>query len=153
MGRTTSSPPGAVSSSPRSSARPSDGLHVERSPAAAVDATYAELGGPVAGGDQPLGAAEQRLEVDVPDPRDVLAVRDRVVQRDEQQRGRAALQQRVDDLVRTGGVLDQQHEHRLVARRDALEAAEGGAEALEPVPDLLERRAEAWASAAAPSAL
>ena len=45
--------------------------------------------------------------------------------------GAPPCQQRVDDLVRTRRVLDQQHEDRLVARRDPLEAAEGGAEPLE----------------------
>jgi len=44
----------------------------------------------------------------------------------------------VHDFVRTGGVLDQEHEHRLVARRDPLETAESGAEALETgIPPVL----------------
>ena len=50
---------------------------------AAVAEAQRQLRGAVAGGDEPLEPVEQRLEVDVPDPRDVPAVRDRVVQRDD----------------------------------------------------------------------
>ena len=88
------------------------------------------------------GPAEQRLEVDVPDPRDVLPVGDRVVERDDSDGGRAALEQRPHGLVRAGGVLDQEDQQLLVADRDPLEAAERGAEPLQPGADLLERRAE-----------
>ena len=59
-----------------------------------------------------LEPVEQRLEVDVPDPRDVAAVGDRVVQRDHGEPRRAALDERADRLVRAGRVLDQQHQQR-----------------------------------------
>jgi hypothetical protein len=48
----------------------------------------------------------------------------------------------VHDLVGAGRILDEEHEDDLVAGGDPLEAAEGGAEALETGPDLLERRAQ-----------
>src|SRR5439155_26686492 len=49
--------------------------------------------------DQPLEAADQRLEVDVPDPGDVLTVRDRVVERDHGDPRRPALDERPNRLV------------------------------------------------------
>ena len=50
--------------------------------------------------------------------------------------GDAGVDERADDLVRAGGVLDQEHEHVPVAQRDSLEAAERGAEALQARLDL-----------------
>jgi hypothetical protein len=97
-----------------------------------------ELRGALAGRDQPLEPAEQRLEVDVPDPRDVAAVCDLVVERDQQQRGRARRHERADDLVRAGRVLDQQNEQRTVADRDPLEPPECGRRALQTGLDLVE---------------
>ena len=75
---------------------------------------------------------EQRLEVDVPDPRHVLPVGDRVVERDDEHGGDAGLE-RAHDLVRPRRVLDQEEHDGLAARPDALEAAESGAEPLETV--------------------
>ena len=100
---------------------------------AAVGEAQRQLGGPRAGRDDTLEPAEERLEVDVPDPRDVAAVGDLVVQRDHRERRRAS----PSSSVRTasfapGRVLDQQHQQPPVADRDPLEAAERGDEALEP---------------------
>ena len=143
MGRTTSSPPAGVSSRPRSSAAGEVGLDLERLLAeAAVDAADAELGGAVAGGDQRLEPGQERLEVDVPDPGDILAVGGRVVQGEQQERGRAALLERPHDLVGTGRILDQQQQDRLVSGRDPLEPPEGRAEAREALADLVQRRTE-----------
>ena len=61
-------------------------------------------------------ARRDELPVDVPDPRDVAAVGDAVVER-EQQRG-VAVGQDAQHLVGAGGVLDQQ-QHELGARRRA----------------------------------
>ena len=85
---------------------------------------------------------EQRLEVDVPDPGDVAAVGDLVVERDDEDARRAAVDERADGLVRAGRVLDQEQEELLVADCDALEAPERGGEALEPGRDVVEPRAE-----------
>ena len=90
-----------------------------------------------------LEAVAERLEVDVPDPRNVPAVRDPVVERDQRRGGRPAVDERTDRLVRPGRVLDQQDQHgAVVADRDPLEPAEGGAEAREPTGDLVERRSQ-----------
>jgi hypothetical protein len=58
---------------------------------------------------------EQRLEVDVPDPRHVLAVGDRVVERDDENGGTRL--QRAHDLVRSGRVLDQEQHDDLPPAR------------------------------------
>ena len=87
-------------------------------------------------------AGQERLEVDVPDPGDVLPVGDRVVQRDHRVPRRAGREERAHHLVRAGRVLDQQDEERAVADADALRAAERRGEALETALDLLRRRAE-----------
>ena len=86
---------------------------------------------------------EQRLEVDVPDPRDVAAVGDRVVQRDDGDAWRAAVDERAHGLVRAGGILDQEQQQPLAVPTGirsnrpnaALKRAEAGR-------DLVERRAE-----------
>ena len=93
----------------------------------AVREAERELGGAAAGRDEPLEPGEQRLEVDVPDPRDVASVGDRVVQRDHATRRRTAVDERAHGLVRAGRVLDQQQQEPLAADGDALEAAERGA--------------------------
>ena len=54
---------------------------------AAVRHAQTDLGRAVSRRDDETGVLEQRLEVDVPDPRDVLPVRDRVVERDDQDGG------------------------------------------------------------------
>src|SRR5262245_10487079 len=82
---------------------------------------------------------EQRLEVDVPDPRDVLAVGDRVVERDDENGGNSGLE-RAHDLVCTGGILDEEKDHGLAAGGNPLEPPEGGAEPRETGADVFERR-------------
>ena len=89
---------------------------------------------------------EERLEVDVPDPRHVLPVRDGVVQRDHEYRRHARLE-RPQRLVRPGGILDQENDDRLLPLSDALEAPECRAEPLEAGADRLERRPEREAEA------
>ncbi len=114
----------------RDSSRPP---YLKRSPSSAARVTRH---------DRPVEPFEQRLEVDVPDPRHVAAVGDRVVQRDDGDARRAAVDERAHDLVRAGRILDQEEQQLLAVDRDALEPAEGGAEAGEPRDDLVERRAE-----------
>ena len=109
---------------------------------AAVLETQSKLGRPLARGDNRLEPCEQRLEVDVPDPRHVAAVGDRIVQRDDGNAGRAAVEERADDFVGTGGVLDQEQEQPLAVDGNAFEAAERGAEPGESLGDLVKRRAE-----------
>src|SRR3954471_10583211 len=109
---------------------------------AAVLESERELGGTAARRHDPVDAAEQRLEVDVPDPRDVAAVCDRVVQRDDGNARRTTLDERAHGFVRARGILDQQQEQLLAVDRDALEPAESGAEATETVDDLVEGGAE-----------
>ena len=83
VGRTTSSSAGPDSASPRSSAAREVGHDLDPlRREARVLAAQRELGGAVSRRDDALEPVEQRLEVDVPDPRDVLAVGDRVVERD-----------------------------------------------------------------------
>ena len=84
-----------------------------------------------------------QLPVDVPDPRDVGAVGDAVVQGDHRVEvvARAARERR-ERLVGPCGVLDQQHDRRAIGERDPLEAPERRAEARQPVRDVLEGRAE-----------
>ena len=143
VGSTTSSPPSGVSASPRSSAALERRLDDDaRLVEAAVLEAERELGRALAGGDDRLEPVEQRLEVDVPDPRHVTAVGDRVVQRDDGDARRAAVDERAHDLVRAGRILDQEEQELLAVDRDALEPAERGAEAREPGGDLVERRAE-----------
>jgi hypothetical protein len=89
-----------------------------------------------------LQARQQRLEVDVPDPGDVAAVGDLVVQRDDDEVRGAAVDERPDDLVRPGRVLDQEQQQLLALHGDPLEAAERRAEAREPVRDVVERCAQ-----------
>ena len=91
VGRTTSSPPGRVPSTPYASASARSGRSVIF---AGSSPPYLkrkrQLLGARAAHDELLEGADQRLEVDVPDPRDVAPVRDLVVQRDEQAYRRAA---------------------------------------------------------------
>ena len=134
--------PASTSPSPRSSAA----LERRERPRgarrqAAVRHAQAELGRAVARRDHEPGVLEQRLEVDVPDPRHVLPVGDRVVQGDDEHGGDADLE-RAHDLVRARRVLDQEEDDRLPAGRNPLEAPERGAEAREPGPHVLERRTE-----------
>ena len=143
VGSTTSSPPAGVSSSPRSSARSSDGTTTMRDsstpPYLKRSASSAARSPDATSVSRPV---EQRLEVDVPDPRDVPAVGDRVVQRDDGDPRRATVDERAHSLVRAGRVLDQQEQQSLAVDRDPLEAPERGAEAGEAVDDLIGRRAE-----------
>ena len=138
VGRTTSSLPASRSSSPRSRARSSDGLDFQPIRGqAAVEQAQPELGCSIpAGHDQPC-VLEKRLEVDIPDPGHVLAVRDRVVQGDHEHVRHPRLQ-RAHDLVRPRGILDQQQDDGLSAGWNPLEASEGGVEALEARPDVAE---------------
>ena len=143
VGRTTSSSVRARQREPALEPGAQVGQHVDPlGRKAGVLAAQGELGGAVPRRDDALEAVEQRLEVDVPDPRDVLAVGDRVVERDHGDARRTALDERPDRLVRAGRVLDQQHQQPPLADRDPLEAAERGAEALEPGRDVVERDAE-----------
>jgi hypothetical protein len=84
---------------------------------------------------------EERLEVDIPDPGHVLAVGDSVVQGDHEDARHAGLE-RAQRLVRSGGVLDQEHDDRLAARPDSLEAAERPGEAPQTLADVVQRRPE-----------
>ena len=143
VGRTTSSPPPGVSSSPRSSARVELRHDLDRlCRKAAVLAAQSHLGGPLPCHDDPVEPGEERLPVHVPDPRDVPPVGDRVVQRDHREPRRAAGDERSHRLVRPGRVLHQQHEQPLVPDLDALEAPESGAEPLQSCLDVVQRRAE-----------
>jgi hypothetical protein len=105
------------------------------------DFTIGAVAVPLAG-DEPLDPVEQRLEVDVPDPRDILAVRDGVVQGDRDDPGRGTRDERAHGLVRPSGILDQQDEQAPFADWDPLEAAERGGEPLESLHDLVEGSAE-----------
>jgi len=73
-------------------------------------AKAAGVRGAVAGHHDLREPREERFEVDVPDPRDVLAVGGRVVQRDDREPRSAPGNQRADRLVRARRVLDQEHE-------------------------------------------
>ena len=145
VGRTTSSPPGrrqreaAVERRVERSGTTSIRSRVE----AAVGEPQGELGRARAGRDQPVEPGEQRLEVDVPDPRDVTAVGDRVVQRDHRHARSGAVDERPDRLVRARRVLDQQHQQPPVADRDPLEPPEGSREPLEARPHVVEPDARA----------
>src|SRR6202042_3532115 len=87
-----------------------------------------QLGGAGAGTRDMTHAAGQQLEVGVPDPGDVAAVGDAVVE-DGQQVQLVGLEcQRAQDLVGAGGVLDQQDRQLGTADGDSLGAAEGGAD-------------------------
>ena len=139
MGRTTSSPPAGVSSRPRSRAVAEIRLHLDRvlvEPAVAE--AQRELGGAATARDDRLEPGQERLEVDVPDPRHVAAVRDLVVQRGDEHARRAAVDERPNRLVRAGGVLDQEQKDPLVADLDPLEPPERGGEPREPGGDLVE---------------
>jgi hypothetical protein len=84
----------------------------------------------------------QQLEVGVPDPGDVAAVGNAVVQR-QPEVVRAVLEdQRAQHLVGARRVLDQQDQHVAAVDRDSLDAPERAAEALEPGADVVERRAQ-----------
>jgi hypothetical protein len=107
---------------------------VSRQPA--VRHPQAELGAPLAGDDHELGVLEQRLEVDVPDPRHVLPVGDRVVERDDEDGGTRL--ERPDDLVRPGGFLIEEQHDGLAAGADPLEPPERGAEPRETRAHVLE---------------
>ncbi len=93
------------------------------------------------------GALGQQLEVGVPDPGDVAAVGDPVVEREpEVERPAGALgllRERAQDLVRPRRVLDQQDRERALADRDRLDPAEDRLDARERVGDPLEGDAEA----------
>ena len=65
---------------------------------------------------------EKRLEVNVPDPRDVLTVCDRIVER-YQEHGRHPRLEESERLVRGCRVLDQEDDDRLGTIKDPLEAA------------------------------
>src|SRR5262249_1911126 len=67
------------------------------------------------GGAEPLEPVEERLEVDIPDPRDVATVGDLVVEPDDEPGRRAPVDERPDRLVRPRRVLDQQHQQPTVA--------------------------------------
>ena len=82
----------------------------------------------------------QHLEVGVPDPGDVAAVGDPVVERDPEVERAVLERQRAQHLVRAGRVLDQQDRQLAAVDRDRLHAAEGAGEALE-------RLADAWRAA------
>ena len=128
VGRTASSSPGRVSSSPRSSAASSAGTTSSRSRGKpAVREAERELCGALAADDDPAGALQEWLEVDVPDPGHVAPVGDPVVQRDDQRRWRGSVVERPDRLVRARRVLDEEQEDALVADHEALEAAERAA--------------------------
>ena len=107
-----------------------------------VGESQRELRRPLPARDDALGLSEQRLEVDVPDPRDVPAVGDPVVEGDHERCGHAALFEGSHCLVRAGRVLDQQHQDPLVAGLDPLEPAERSCERAEPGHDLVEGRVE-----------
>ena len=82
-----------------------------------------------AGDDGVFDRRDERLEVRVPDPGDVAAVGDAVVECDPEvdPAALAALQQhRPQHLVGAGGVLDQQDRDRRAADRDRLDPPEGG---------------------------
>ena len=82
----------------------------------AVRHPQSELGRALARDDDQAGALEKWLEVDVPDPRDVLPVGDRVVERDDED-GRHTRFERSHHLVRPRRVLDQEEDDGLPARR------------------------------------
>ena len=139
VGRTASSPPAGVSSSPRSSASSGRGHDFDllRGKAAVAEAQASSAArSPEA--TSRSSRVEQRFEIDVPDPGNVPPVGDPVVQRDEEYGGDPRVDERPHDFVRAGGVLDQEDEDVSVAQRDPLEAAEGGAEPLEARLDPLQ---------------
>ena len=142
VGRTTSSSPAGVSSSPRSRAVSRSGTTSIRSRRARRRRNEARARLPVAGAPRRVEAVEQRLEIDVPDPRDVASVGDRVVERDDGEAWGRAVEQRPHRLVRPGWVLDQEHQQAPVAGLDAFEAAEGGCEPRQARSDRLERRTD-----------
>ena len=76
-----------------------------------------------------LESPDERLEVHVPDPRDVASVSDFVVESNDGQTRWLGGGERANDLVRAGRVLDQEHEDVPIAGGNPLEPAEGGAEA------------------------
>ena len=84
----------------------------------------------------------QHLEVGVPDPGDVAAVGDPVVQRHPEVELAVLERQRAQHLVRAGRVLDQQDRDVGGRHRDRLDAAERAAEALERLADGRERHAQ-----------
>ena len=143
VGRTTSSPPVGVSSSPRSSAAARSGCtSIASSFEPAVAEAQRKLRGATAARDERLEPGQQRLEVDVPDPRHVAPVGDLVVERGDEHALRAAVDERANRLVRAGRVLDQEQKDPLVADLDPLEPPERGGEAREPGGDLVERRTD-----------
>ena len=87
-------------------------------------------------------AAGEQLEVGVPDPRDVAAVGDLVVEHGEQVVLAGLERQRAQDLVGAGRVLDQQDAELVLAERDGLGAAERGGDPLKPGDDRRERDPE-----------
>ena len=74
----------------------------------------------------PPDAAGEQLEVGVPDPGDVAAVGDPVVQREPEVDLAVLERQRAQHLVRAGRVLHQQDRDGAPADRDRLDAAERG---------------------------
>ena len=99
------------------------------------------LGARAAAGDAPH-AAREHLEVGVPDPGDVAAVGDPVVERDPQVELPVLERERAQHLVRAGRVLDQQDRDLAAVHGDRLHAPERAAEALQRLADGLERHAE-----------
>ena len=133
VGSTASSPPGGVSSSPRSSARSRSGTTSIRSGVeAAVLEAQRQLLRALAGRDESLERAEQRLEVDVPDPGDVAAVGDRrrSARRRRARGGPPSTSVRTTSFAPAGFLTSSRSTVRS-PDRDPLEAAERGAEAAE----------------------
>ncbi len=89
------------------------------------------------------GVRGERLEVRVPDPRDVAPVGDPVVQHDPHVEALAVgRREGAEDLVRARGILHEQDREAAVADSDLLGAAEGGRERLEAAAHLVEARTE-----------
>ena len=108
----------------------------------AVGEPQCELCGPAARRNQAVEAGYERLEVDVPDPRDVAAVGDLVVERDDRHRVLAPFHERPHRLICAGGVLHQEHQQTAVTDRNAFEPPERRGEPFQSCDDLVERRAE-----------
>ena len=75
-----------------------------------------------------LDGGRERLEVGVPDPRDVSAIGIAIVERGEQARPPTHLEQGADRGVEAGGVLHQDQTQLAPIDRNLLQAAERGSE-------------------------
>ena len=95
-----------------------------------------------AGADDRADAAFELLEVDVPEPGDVRAVREEVVDGDEERALAVVGEDRAEHLAEADRVLDQRQEELALLDRDALQSPEGGGEALQPGLDCREIQAE-----------